>query len=104
MGYGSKAPYRSTSYTLWTLAIIRAVIRQKFGVGLSEVSVGRLMKGWGFTPQRPLYRAWQQDPVFVEQWRQETYPVLAAKANREGALIFFADESGVRSDAHAGTT
>ena len=52
-------------YALWTLAIIRAVIRQKFGVRLSEVSVGRLMKRLGFTPQRPLYRAWQQDHIFV---------------------------------------
>lgn len=69
---------------------------------LSEVSVGRLMKRLGCTPQRPLYRAWQQDSVLVEQWRREAYPVLAAKA--KGALIFFADESGVRSDAHAGTT
>lgn len=91
-------------YALWTLAIIREVIRWQFGVRLSEVSVGRLMKRLGFTPQRPLYRAWQQDPVLAERWRTEDYPAMAAQAKREGAVIFFADESGVRSDAHAGTT
>jgi transposase len=91
-------------YALWTLAIIREVIRRQFGVRLSEVSVGRLMKRLGFTPQRPLYRAWQQDPILVERWRTEEYPAIAAKTKREGAVIFFADESGVRSDAHAGTT
>ena len=48
-------------YALWTLAMIREVIRRQLRVSLSEVSVGRLMKRLGFTPQRPLYRAWQQD-------------------------------------------
>lgn len=91
-------------YALWTLAIIRELIRRMFGVSLSEVSVGRLMKRLGFTPQRPLYRAWQQDSALVERWRDEDYPKIAARAKREGALIFFADESGMRSDHHAGTT
>ena len=91
-------------FALWTLATIRELIRREFGVGLSEVSVGRLMKRLGFTPQRPLYRAWQQDPSLVERWRQEEYPKIAARAKREKALIFFADESGMRSDHHAGTS
>jgi transposase len=91
-------------YALWTLAMIRVLIRQKYGVKLSEVSVGRLMKRLGFSPQRPLYRAWQQDPALVERWREQEYPKIAVRAKREGALIFFADESGIRSDYHAGTT
>jgi transposase len=91
-------------YALWTLAMIRELIRREFGVALSEVSVGRLMKRLGFTPQRPLYRAWQQDAALVRRWREEEYPRIAARAKREQALIFFADESGIRSDYHAGTT
>ena len=91
-------------FALWTLAMIRELIRRQFGVRLSEVSVGRLMKRLGFTPQRPLYRAWQQDPELVERWRKLEYPKIAARAKREKALIFFADESGVRSDYHAGTS
>lgn len=83
---------------------IREVIRRKFGVRLSKVSVGRLRKRLGFTPQHPLYRPWQQNPVLVERWRTEGYPAIAAKPKREGAAIFFADESGMRSDAYAGTT
>lgn len=92
------------TYALWTLAMIRELIRERFGVRLSEVSVGRLMKRIGFTPQRPLYRAWQQDPAAVERWQRETYPMIARRAKRENALIFFADEAGMRSDHHAGTT
>jgi len=91
-------------YALWTLAMVRELIRERFSVALSEVSVGRLMRRLGFSPQRPLYRATQQNPVLVERWQSEVYPQLAARAKRENALIFFADESGMRSDYHAGTT
>jgi transposase len=91
-------------YALWTLAMVRDLIRREFGVKLSEVSVGRVMRRLGFTPQRPLYRAWQQDKTLVECWREQEYPKIAARAKREKALIFFADESGIRSDHHAGTT
>jgi transposase len=91
-------------FALRTLAMIRVLIRREFAVSLSEVSVGRLMRRLGFSPQRPLYRAWQQDRGLVERWRAEDYPKIAARAKREGALIFFADESGIRSDHHTGTT
>lgn len=91
-------------FALWTLAMVREVIRREFDINLSEVSVGRLMRRIGYTPQRPLYRAWQQDPALVESWRTKDYPKIARRAKREGALIFFGDESGIRSDYHAGTT
>lgn len=91
-------------YALWTLALIRELISRQFDVRLSEVSVGRLMKRLGFSAQRPLYRAWQQNPELVQSWQETEYLKIAARAKKEGALIFFADEAGVRSDHHAGTT
>lgn len=91
-------------YALWTLSMIRTLISRQFDVRLSTVSVGRLMKRLGYTPQRPLYRAWQQDPVLAKVWQDTQYPQIAKRAKREGALIFFADESGIRSDHHSGTT
>jgi transposase len=91
-------------YALWTLAMIRELIRTRFNVRLSEVSVGRVMRTLGFTPQRPLHRAYQQDPVLVEKWRTEEYPKIQKQAKKEKALIFFADESGIRSDYHKGHT
>ena len=91
-------------YALWTISMIRRLIRDQFGVALSDVSVGRLLKRLGFSPQRPMYRAWQQDAELVEAWRDREFPALVRRAKREKALIFFADESGIRSDYHAGTT
>lgn len=91
-------------FALWTLALIRTVILTKFGISLTEVSVGRIMKRLGFSPQRPLYRACQQDKALVDQWREEEFPKIKKRAEEQGALIFFGDEAGIRSDYHAGTT
>ena len=91
-------------FALWTRAMIRKLIRREFNVQLSEVSVGRLLKKMGLSPQKPLRRADHQDPVLVEEWQTEIYPKIRALAKRQGATIFFADEASVRSDYHAGTT
>jgi transposase len=92
------------SFALWTRELVRELIRREFGVGLSVVSVGRLLRRLGLSPQRPLWRAYQQSPEAVTRWKTETYPAIRAEAARVGATIYFADEAGVRSDYHAGTT
>jgi transposase len=92
------------SFALWTRAMIRELIGREFDVRLSEVSVGRLLRKLGLSPQRPLYRADQQNPAAVARWKAETYPQLRAEAAEAGATIYFADEAGVCSDYHAGTT
>lgn len=91
-------------YALWTLPLIQELIRQRLGKELSPGAVRRIMKLLGFTPQKPLYRAHQQDPERVRQWAQETYPQIQAEAQQVGATIYFGDEAGLRSDYHAGTT
>jgi transposase len=58
----------------------------------------------GLTPQRPVWRAYQQKPEEVQKWLNEEYPKIRALARRHKAQIFFGDEAGVRSDHHAGTT
>jgi transposase len=92
------------AFALWTRAMIRELIRPEFGVRLSEVSVGRLLRKLGLSPQRPLYRAYQQNPEAVARWKAETYPQIRAEAAATGGTVYFADEAGVRSDYHAGTT
>lgn len=91
-------------FALWTRGMVRDLVRQRFGVRLSEVSVGRLLRKLGLSPQRPLRRAYQQDPKRVERWLKVEFPRIQRLAKREGATIFFQDEAGVRSDFHAGTT
>ena len=91
-------------FALWTRNAIATLIYQRYDIRLSVNSVGRLLAQLGITPQKPLWRAYQQDPERVRQWVQEEYPSIAKEAKRLGAEIWFADESGLRSDYHAGTT
>lgn len=91
-------------FALWTRGMVRELIRERFGVRLSEVSVGRLLRKLGLSPQKPLRRAYEQDSKLVKAWRSKDYPKIRALAKRNRATIFFADEAGVRSDFHAGTT
>ena len=91
-------------FALWTRNAIATVIYQKYGIRLSANSVGRLLAQLGITPQKPLWRAYQQDPERVRTWVEEEYPSIAREAKRMRAEIWFGDESGLRSDYHAGTT
>lgn len=91
-------------FALWTAAMVGQVIAKRFGVRLSHSSVCRLLTQMGMSAQRPLWRAYQQDPEAVRRWKQEDYPKLRRRAQRLGAQIFFGDEAGVRSDYHSGTT
>jgi transposase len=91
-------------FALWTRAMIREVIREKFGVRLSEVSVGRMLRKLGLSPQKPLRRAYERDPELVETWREKQFPEIRRLAKKERATLYFSDEAGVRSDFHAGTT
>lgn len=91
-------------FALWTRQRVRELIRREFGVKMHVTAVGRLLRRLGLTPQRPLWRAWQQNPELVEHWKREEYPAIRAEARKAGAEVWFADEAGIRSDFHAGTT
>jgi transposase len=91
-------------FALWTRGMIRTLIQRKFGVKLGLVSVGRLLAQMGLTCQKPLTRAFEQDASLLKAWVERQFPRLKALAKKERAVIFFSDESGVRSDFHAGTT
>jgi transposase len=91
-------------FALWTREMVQELIERKYGIRLSVVSVGRLLKKLGLSCQKPLMRAFQQDPVLVQQWMEEDYPKIRQLARLQKAEIYFEDEAGVRSDHHVGTT
>jgi len=86
-------------FGLWTRKIVAALIQRKLKISLSITSVGRLLAELDITPQKPLRRAYERDPVAIEKWKREQYPALERRARRCGADIFFLDEAGLRSDA-----
>jgi len=91
-------------FGLWTRRIVAELITQKFGVGLGVTAIGRLLYELDITPQKPLRRAYERDPVAIERWKTRIFPALRARAKRVGAKIFFLDEAGVRSDQVLGRT
>lgn len=101
----SKSPLQLRfKFALWTSKMVAELIHKEFRIKLSKASVCRLLNQLGLTPQRPMWRAYQQRPEQVQHWLEKEYPQIRKLAKREGAQIFFGDEAGVRSDHHAGTT
>ena len=91
-------------FGLWTRAVVAELIQTKFGISLGVTAVGELLAKLGLTPQKPLQRAYQRDPAAIEQWQREIYPGIAKQAKKQGAEIFFWDESGFRADTVHGKT
>lgn len=89
---------------LWTRALVCELIVRELGVVVSEETVGRYLRAWGFTPQKPMRRAYEQSDEAVRRWLEQSYPAIVRRARRERAEILWVDESGLRSDHTAGRT
>jgi transposase len=89
-------------FALWTREAVRDLIERRFGVRLAIRTVGDYLRRWGFTPQKPIQRAYERNPAAVERWLTSVYAALRARAKRERALILWADEMGLRSDEARG--
>lgn len=87
---------------LWTRQAVRTLIAQVSGVQMPIRTVGEYLKRWGMTPQKPLKRAYEQDPKLVETWLKQEYPAIEQQAKQAEAEIAWGDEAGVRSDAQVG--
>lgn len=87
-------------FALWTREAVRQLIKERFGVDYSLQGISVLIKGWGFTPQRPVKRAYEQRPAEVKAWMEQTYPQIKARAKAENAEIFWGDETAIQPEAH----
>jgi transposase len=91
-------------FFLWTRDAVVELIERRFGVEVSRWTAGRYLMRWGFTPQKPMRRAFEQSDAAVRTWTQEEFPRVRREAKREGAAIYWADEMGLRSDHTVGRT
>jgi transposase len=82
---------------LWTRQAVRELIRQQVGIRLPIRTVGEYLRRWGYTPQKPVRKAYKQDPKAVAEWLEKTYPEIEKRAAKEGGEIHRGDETGVRS-------
>ena len=89
-------------FYLWTRQAVRELVEDRFGVDLALSTVGSYLRTWGFTPQKPVRRAFEQSPAAVQRWLTETYPAIVSRAKEERAAIYWGDETGLRSDYQTG--
>jgi transposase len=89
-------------FALWTREAVQALIARRFAIDLARNTVGSYLRRWGFSPQRPVKRALEQDPERIRRWLAETYPEIAARARADGAEIHWGDETGISNQAPYG--
>jgi transposase len=96
---------------LWTRQAVQSLIQLQTGLRLAIRTVGEYLERWGYTPQKPVRKAYRQDPAAVTEWLENSYPEIEQRAAAEGGEIHWGDEMGVRSTcqhsrgyAHPGDT
>ncbi len=90
------------AYGLWTRKAVKELVEREFGVVLAINTMGDYLRKWGFTPQKPKKKAYEQCPKKVQKWIDEEYPEIKKKAKTENAEIQWADETGVRNNCQHG--
>ncbi|MEW5775123.1 MAG: IS630 family transposase [Thermodesulfobacteriota bacterium] len=91
-------------FMLWTRGAVATLIERKFGIRLALSTIGRYLRTWGFSPQKPVRRAYEQNPAQVRYWLQTKYSAIRRQAKEVGARIYWGDEMGLRSDHAVGRT
>jgi len=89
-------------FALWTRKAVQEAIAEHYGVKLPIRTVGEYLHRWGFTPQKPVKRAYEQQPERVKKWLDEEYPGIALKAREQKAEILWGDETGISSEDNRG--
>jgi len=97
---GENPKQMSLPYALWNRRAVMQLVKVLFDIDMPIRTVGEYLLRWGYTPQRPMKRALEQNPVKVEQWMNETYPTIVARAKAEGAVIYWGDETAVAEDGY----
>jgi transposase len=87
-------------FALWTRKAVQELIQRKYGTVMPIRTVGEYLSRWGFTPQKPVKRAKEQNTEAVNRWLKIEYPKIAGRAKEEKAEIYWGDETGIQNEAN----
>lgn len=90
------------SYALWTRKAVKELIKRELDINIAISTTGYYLRSWGYTPQKPKKKAYEQNPVAVQKWLEEEYPTIKETAKKENAEIHWGDETGVRNNSQHG--
>ena len=82
---------------LWTRNNIHALIKQEYGIDLPLSTLSDYLSRWELSAQRPVRRALKQNEEEIERWLNEEYPKICQRAQKEGAVILFGDETNIQN-------
>jgi transposase len=89
-------------FALWTRKAVKELIEQQYSIDIAIRTVGAYLKNWGFTPQKPKKKAYEEDDKKVQKWLEEEYPSIQKLAKEQDAEIHWGDECGVRNQCKQG--
>jgi len=89
-------------FALWTRIAVQQLIKHLYAIEMPVRTVGEYLNRWGYTPQKPLRRAYEQNPKAVKKWLDEQYPTIVKRAKIEKAEIHWGDETGLCNDSQYG--
>jgi transposase len=88
----------------WTRQAVAELIASRLGIELTLQGVGKYLRRWGLTPQKPARQAREQDPEEVREFVEQTLPDIQERAEEEGAQLHFIDEVGVKAQDQIGAS
>ena len=74
----SAAGYRTE---LWTLKRVGEVIERDFGVRYDISNVWRILRGLGWSCQKPQRKARERDEEAIRQWRTQRWPYIKKRSS-----------------------
>jgi len=61
---------------VWTGPRVASLIQHFLGVSYHPKHIPRMLRGWGWSVQKPICRATQRDEEAIAQWSSQTWPQL----------------------------
>ncbi len=68
---------------LWTCERVADLIAQDFGIHYHPGHVWRILRGLGWSPQRPVGRALERDEKAIREWKRVTWPAAKKKPKKK---------------------
>ena len=77
---------------MWTRKAVKELVEREFSVVLAINTMGDYLRKWGFIPQKPKKKGYEQCSKKVQKWLDEEYPEIQKRAKEENAEIQWGDE------------
>ena len=88
------------SYCLWSRQSIQDLIYKFWKIYVPLRTITDYMKKLNFTAQKPIKRAYQQNPKNIKKWLEEDYPNIVKRAYKENSEIHWLDETAIFSNSN----